>query len=124
MTPRQLLDIIDTYLADRANPLDERRAVWDLLTALRGCDRKRDRKKIGHTVAATIRAQAFPKTARMLARDAKPGFRPKFDAKRSLREVAEELHDGGGHYHTHAWRALLALAKHGAGSRNPLEGMD
>jgi len=124
VTPRKLLDVIDAYLADPKVPLDQRRAVWDVLVALRGPDRKKDRRTMKHSVAAAIRAHAFPRTARFLAREAKQGFRPKFDRKASLRDVAEDLQDGGGHYHTHAWRALLALSKHGPDSRDYLEGMD
>lgn len=110
MTPRDLLNGIDTYLADESQPLDERRALWDVLVALRGPDRRKDRKAMKHGVAGVIRAQAFPLLAARLG-DGQPGFRPKFAPEVSLREAAEQLAERGGHYTTHAWRALLALAK-------------
>lgn len=109
MTPRELLDQLDTYLSDPRQPLDERRALWDVLTAIRGPDRRRDRKAFKHEVAGVIRAHAFPRTAKRLGKG-QPGFRPKF-TDGTLRDAAEHLADGGGHYQTHAWRALLALAR-------------
>jgi hypothetical protein len=111
VTPRELLDTIDAYLSDAKRPLEERRALWDILVGLRGADRKKDRKH-GHQVVGVIRAQAFPKTARAL-RGGKDGFHPKFDTVTTLREAGAILQEGGGHFQTHAWRALLALSEHG-----------
>jgi hypothetical protein len=109
MTPRAVLDLIDAYLSDPKEPLEQRRALWDILAGVRGADRKKDRA-MGHDVVGVIRAHAFPKTARTLK--GKPGFRPRFDPVTSLRAAAGKL-DGGGHFQTHAWRAMLALAEWG-----------
>lgn len=109
--PRDFLDQLDAYFADPKIPLEDRRALWDVLTATRGPDRPRDRKKVGHRVTAILRAHAFPKTAAMLTRGARKGFKPKMDPTGSLAKAAEQLHDGAGHYHTHAWRAILALTR-------------
>lgn len=108
-TPRQFLDQLDEFFANERIPLEERRALWDVLTATRGPDRPRDRKRVGHRVTAILRAHAFPKTAAMLVKGAKKGFKPKMDPKGSLARAAEQLHDGGGHFHIHAWKAILAL---------------
>lgn len=111
LKPRQILVLIDAYLADPYIPLEDRRALWDILTALRGPDRPRDRKAVHHVPTAIIRAHAFPATAQLLEKHAKAGFKPKMDRKHSLAKAAESLKDGSGHFHTHAWRAILALTR-------------
>jgi hypothetical protein len=106
------LDQLDAYLGDGQQPLEQRRELWDILVALRGPDRRKDRKVLKHDVAAVIRARAFPRTAKALGKGT-PGFRPTFNPDASLYEAATAMRERGGHYQTHAWRALLALARWG-----------
>ena len=110
VTPRVILAIIDHYLSDPSVPLDDRRALWDVLVALRGPDRRKERRTLRHDVAAVIRATAFPATAALLGKRGPKGFRPKMRAG-SLTAAAAALQERGGHYVSHAWRALLALAR-------------
>lgn len=129
-TPGELLDQIDAYLSDDTPPLEERRALWDILVGLRGPDKKSERKELKQVVTGVIRAHAFPRLALRIGNgsgDKKPGFQPTFRLNTSLRQAAGMIPDKGtGHYHTHAWRALLALAavrQHSSGATVPSGGV-
>jgi hypothetical protein len=118
--PETVLDQIDKYLVSKTTPLEEKRALWDILAGIRGPDKKKERKTLKREVTGVIRAHAFPRFAASLGSatgDKRPDFRPTIQLGDSLRLAAGKIPESGtGHYHTHAWRALMALA-HARGVR-------
>lgn len=115
LSPRDLLDVLDTYMANPTVPIEHRRDLWDILVALRGADRKRDRRLYGHDVAAPVRAQAFPRLALSLEAGSLEkrkagGFRPTLDLDTPL-EIAHMPLRGDGHYEVHARRGIEALKR-------------
>lgn len=111
VTPRVLLDLCDSYMADPETPEALKQALSDAFAAYRGPDRKKD-KKLGHRVTAAIRGAMFPRTAVLLSKEhAKGRFRPRMTVNPDLRKAAAALRERGGHYASHAWRGLLALAR-------------
>ncbi len=111
MTLRQQLDVLDRHLATALRAGDPR--LWDVLTAVRGPDRRRDRQAFArHAVTAAIRGLAFPKTAALFGRKTRrrgrcPTFNTKTSAARALEHLIER--GDGGHWAVHAFRALRAL---------------
>lgn len=111
--PAKVLDHIDGYLSDETNPLEDRRALWDILGGVRGPDKKKHRKPLKRIITGVIRAHAFPRFAQKMGSatgDKRPDFRPTIQNGVSLRLASGNLPEKGDHYTTHAWRSLMALA--------------
>lgn len=106
---RSVLDAIDTILAQPSNvqgPSPDARALWDILTALRGPDSENTDLKLETT--CVIRRAAFPKTAatsmtsgQLLASFGAP------ETEFSVLETA--AWKGEGHFLLHAINAAGAL---------------
>jgi len=107
VTARQMLDKLDDFFVT-ADDI-EARALWDVLTALRGPDWVREgdthTSKLGST--NIIRRRAFPQLARHVDRRAK-GVPASFD---TLGEVIDPAHIQGtpSHFTFHIYEAAHAL---------------
>jgi hypothetical protein len=105
-TCREMLDAVDGFLTDPLVDEVEKKALWDVLTALRGPEGKKDdatRKAIKDAVTGPIRANAFPRTAFQTIED-----RPN-RAVMTLRRSIDVSGTPKGHFRFHSMEAAKAL---------------
>ena len=97
---REMLDKIDTFLT---GDIADARALWDVLSALRGPDNGDGESKLDSTLP--IRRAAFPKVLAMH----EEGSRFLNAAFLGNNELFDLHRAGGEHYTAHARKAAIAL---------------
>lgn len=105
LTPREVLDALDEWFAHRPTG-QSRKNVWDILSALRGPDDKREFEKKA-TFTNPIRTHAFPKLREALQDD--PLMFPSTFAPDGEPLPPIDSLDIWDHFENHARRAIRAL---------------
>lgn len=95
---------------------EERKDLWDILTALRGNDKNHDLRGVEKCLTtARIRGEFFGKKSfsHGIGGYSYPSYSvtPKY-AKQKIREVEEKSRDGSSHFYAHIRNAILALSKY------------